>query len=791
MATSSPVVNICYSSSFMGVVLATLILSASQEDAQSQDTHALKRSAVIRVEADGSGDFTSIQAAIDAAAPGTTVRVGSGTFGQPVRIAKGITLEGSGWQKTAIVVKYDASKLDDPAVIAAFRQRESKTKTDEARAELWREFMVKYGPQPALSISDADNVVVCGMRFTLAGETPAQNTIQFGWAVGIRGSTVTLRDCAVAGSVAGGIIICDRANAEIQDCLVAGVWASGITVMRKSEDGTRARMIGCTVRTCHPDCISLQGVDKNTVIESCAISASPRFGIDLGVGSPVIRGNRLFDNAYGIAARNTNATIRGNLLVNNAVAGMRIFSGCRDTIEENSFVRSGRAGLDVVGRASPTVRRNIFLGNKMAIETRDLSGGDASERYEGPLTVEENFFWQNESIGFFGAEADRPKPGTLVDPKTEAARLAEAGNNRCEDPKFETRESNASDFTLSADSPARKAGAGNGPVPSAESPWPIQPAEVAMRAVLAAEENDDRREERAQLALRMAREWIENSIQRRDLALREQAFACIGQALSAPGQDEMIAGLVAVRRSSEERLNSERFLPRVLEMAKSGPAPVRLAAANALAALKADREARAVLMQLIHEAPGVLDNAGWKNWLRLNDGALTGEAADFVLARLQRRSSLQIHRFLVSLGNVKKLAPALEARMLELINGRNLETQRHVVCYILRGLDPKSPAVTRALIDLADHPDFGENRDAVEALTFGIRPEFRSLVADFFVRYLAEPEWRESRAPLAIRALKSLAGKKQVPDLTAILESPRTSEETRIRLRELLKHIDR
>ncbi|GAB2500209.1 pectinesterase family protein [Nocardiopsis aegyptia] len=71
---------------------------------------------VITVEADGSGDFSSVQEAVDAAHAGTTVRIGAGVYREPVVVATSdLTLVGATGDPRDVVITYDrASGLPKP-----------------------------------------------------------------------------------------------------------------------------------------------------------------------------------------------------------------------------------------------------------------------------------------------------------------------------------------------------------------------------------------------------------------------------------------------------------------------------------------------------------------------------------------------------------------------------------------------------------------------------------------------------------------------------------------------------
>ena len=54
----------------------------------------------VEVRADGKGDFQTIQAAIDAVAPGGTILLGEGTFDENLVVTKPLTLRGLGFGAT-------------------------------------------------------------------------------------------------------------------------------------------------------------------------------------------------------------------------------------------------------------------------------------------------------------------------------------------------------------------------------------------------------------------------------------------------------------------------------------------------------------------------------------------------------------------------------------------------------------------------------------------------------------------------------------------------------------------
>src|SRR5205809_1092789 len=83
--------------------------------------------------------------------------------------------------------------------------------------------------------------------------------------------------------------------------------------------------------------------------------------------------------------------------------------GCRcdnaDTVEGNKFLDNTRAGIEVLGGSKPTLAKNVFVRNPVAVEIGKINGRPEV----GEPTLEGNTFWQNKA-NLKREEAEVPLP---------------------------------------------------------------------------------------------------------------------------------------------------------------------------------------------------------------------------------------------------------------------------------------------------------------------------------------------------------------------------------------------
>lgn len=396
----------------------------------------------------------SLQAAIDRAPEGATLTLEPGVFAEAIVIAKPITLQGAGWDKTTIGPDQAAAisqKQKDEFFVALER-----TSDPQERARIAVAFATQTA-LPSVTVTGASGVTLSGLRVRgpltqSDGRTLGQDTL-----VKIDGASATLADCALIGPFMNGVTGTNGSHLTIKGCLIAALWNTGVA----AAPGTTLRLTDSDVRNCYSRCVTI-GTD-NAIVERCRISGSAWHGIRYDGCSPKILSNHIFANARsGIyASGRTAATVQNNVFWRNEMDAMSCWFDNADTIENNTIVGNLREGISVLGGSKPTLARNVFVGNPIAIACGKIANGRQAAA-EGPMgtpKVEGNIFFKNPKP-LQEASADKPLPP----------------GNATDDPKLSTA---AADFKLADDSPAKTANAGATPIAFA-SPFAVQQEETAM-----------------------------------------------------------------------------------------------------------------------------------------------------------------------------------------------------------------------------------------------------------------------------------------------------------------------
>jgi len=434
---------------------------------------SLAAESILQVSSDGDAEYHSVQQAVDAAAPGATVEIAEGTYRENIVIGKPLTLRGAGIGKTIIELPGDVG----PTVEAFWEQileKMEKMSIQELKEShaLWRG---KPSSVPFVIRGDHE-VRVEGIQFVWVGPKSTNPTV-IECLADITGADVTLNRVAFLGSPDDGVHIRAGARCEMTGCLVAGNWGRGVQIGVKNEPPGRVRIAECEIRNNHRSHIVVYYDAEEIRIERNLLHGSAWFGIRPSGKNKVIVGNAIFDNARsGLYCVGSSNQVTGNLFFGNGFGGISCWSGNRDTITGNTFVRNGREesnGVKCIGDAKPLIRDNIFVGHTHGIQARYSGADDRTAAAIGQPEIGRNLYWENETnIVRLEPIRDREEGSVETEITPEPEMVAEF------DPGF--RNAAERDYSLREDSRARIEKLGAQDVVDLAARFPLHSTEKAI-----------------------------------------------------------------------------------------------------------------------------------------------------------------------------------------------------------------------------------------------------------------------------------------------------------------------
>jgi parallel beta-helix repeat protein len=324
--------------------------------------------ATLYVGGGGPGNYTTIQAAIDAASPGDTIYVFKGTYKEKVTISKTLTLVGEDTANTVI----DGDRVSDVMVITAdwvnvsgFRIRNSSWNAGDAGIEL-------SGVQHCHLFENnvSDNTGIGIYLVTSSYNTVTDNLLYENWDPDGAGVYLLSSDNnLVAGNVAvgnaKGILLWSSDANTITGNNISTNWDYG-TYLRSANDNTISNNSffdnwGRGVRV-----VQSNGnvVSNNTFIQNYE-------GMSLeSSSSNVVANNTLlnnWDNGIEISGTGSNR-VADNLLHDNWGDGIRTSYASYNLIENNSIEGSYRADIALVSSNHETVLNNTMVGGGVYID---------------------------------------------------------------------------------------------------------------------------------------------------------------------------------------------------------------------------------------------------------------------------------------------------------------------------------------------------------------------------------------------------------------------------------------
>lgn len=231
------------------------------------------------------GDYTSIQAALDAAAPGDSVEVGPGVYEETLLFKDGVELKGAGPENTIV-------------------------RTASKNGEV-------------LKVTDAAGGSISGFRFEHSDTASLDaNRKDFFDAVDVSNSSVEISNCILGPSAGCGIAVQEKSNSRVVECRAEGNSQSGIFVRGEGTEATLSRNV---------------------------CSNNEWGGISLTKGSKAVaEENRcLNNNRWGVRAlnRGTSIVLKNNTITGNTGPGVLIDKWGHGVVEGNTCAENENNGI--------------------------------------------------------------------------------------------------------------------------------------------------------------------------------------------------------------------------------------------------------------------------------------------------------------------------------------------------------------------------------------------------------------------------------------------------------------
>jgi parallel beta-helix repeat protein len=676
----------------------------------------------------GPRDHATIRAAIAAAAPGDTVRIGPGRWEERVVVDKRLTLVGSSAHETLIVAGVPPGFFTEDEQVR-LQGELAAVASDEERAE----FLDSALSSKAVVLVTADGVGLEALGVHLEGRGDA-GSVQRGAAVILVADGARIRDCAIVGSPCSGVRI-EGNDVVVERTLVAAVEATGIEVARGSG---RVEIHACDVRDAIHRGITIARDD--VLVENCRISGSSWHGIRYDGVGPTIRNNVIFENKrFGIyASGRTSAEISGNLFLQNGFSGLSAWFENGDTLLRNTFAYNGRAALEVLGAARPVLMGNVFAWSPTGVIIGDI-GGDASEprpnsHASGALDLTGNAFFRcgRNALWASSPESTQSAPRELT--------AAERGYEVL-DPGFAAPR--ARDFSLPDGSVGKTRGLGAVDFPELQSPWPRRAPELDVASTLDPLPTDSPSPPKPPSLnpFTVSTPWVESAEQTTDAARRGEAVRQVGEAVNSDDPTLLHAGLLAVSRLNQSNIDWRPLRERIVALCRTLDDDEAMR--RAFYALRAAGPEDGDVALVLGRMRGGMASPQMSHLLMIYSGGdVSGEVAEQVLGLLNTTDADHLREVMRGLWGARVEA-AVEARLLEISYTRS---EQDCIYFALSTLQDKSPAVIARLFEAARNPDYELFSRALWGLGHGIPEGGRSDVADGAAALLQEtfvPEQRQ------------------------------------------------
>jgi len=317
----------------------------------------------VRLAADGSGEYESLEAAVEAVPPGSSILLDAGTYRLvgPLEIDKPLSLLGAGLEETIV----SGGEGDQVVLLTGPGPFAVEGITFRYEGSGWGRVM---------TVDEAEiNILRC--RFT--GAAWSEEESRGGDGLLLWGNTAgSIRESRFDGNQLHGIELQDQAHPLLEGNVATGNGESGFVYFEES--GGTARNNDCSGNGLHGISVAEQA---RPALEGNVCSDNREVGI------------RFSDSATGAARNNTcshnglhgfavgdeaEVTLEGNTSSDNEEVGIRFSDSATGTARNNRCTGNGLHGISVNEEAQPTLEDNICNENlEVGIRFSDFATGTA------------------------------------------------------------------------------------------------------------------------------------------------------------------------------------------------------------------------------------------------------------------------------------------------------------------------------------------------------------------------------------------------------------------------------
>ena len=341
LAVGSPTVRVAT------ILVTTLLLALALAAAGAGVQRLIAADDAIIVDASGTGDYTTIQAAVDAADDGDEIAIRPGTYAEEVRVVeKDLTLRGDGPAEDVVI------ELGSEGTLITLLRSDAMVTDLTLRGDEWTQGMLVFMGAPTIQ----------RLHFDGTGKPFGADGGGVGSSLDINQGAASVLENRFSGGgevrIAGGADVAFERN-EL----------SGGPHLFLADPGPESVVRGNTIRDTLDRAIGLFAPTTMPIIGNTIVGAGGD-GITLGFDSalgvdPLIEDNDITGNRIGVQVfPGSGALLKANRFSQNETAVLVQSDGAR--LEDND-IRDGNVGLALSG-AAPSLLGNTICGN-----ARDLS----------------------------------------------------------------------------------------------------------------------------------------------------------------------------------------------------------------------------------------------------------------------------------------------------------------------------------------------------------------------------------------------------------------------------------